>query len=335
MNGVHLADDLIVDQALESLRAALAPTDPPARADLPGGAFLRWGDADPRRIYVIPSLTPAWIPLLAERIGEAHQPAVVITRHVSDAASAELRRRGIEFVDTAGNAWLRPGTGVVWISGRRPPPPAKPVPERLGGAAWQVAFVLLRDPALEMASVRALADAAGVSHGAADAALRALHGRGWIQHLGRSGHPIVARAALIEAWRTGFTDRLAPRLDVLTVRPHPEPLEDWHDRVAAALADRRVIVGGELGARLSGHDVHPTTATLYAANWERGLLGPLRLLPDPTGTVVLRRAFSRYVADEGSEVVCPLLLLGELSAVADMRLDPTREALMGALAGRA
>lgn len=67
------------------------------------------------------TLTKAQALLLLLRRAELPCPLLLIARHVNQEMAEELRQNGLEFIDTAGNAYINQPPVYVFIKGNRPP----------------------------------------------------------------------------------------------------------------------------------------------------------------------------------------------------------------------
>lgn len=291
-------------------------------------------------VETMTTLRPSTVALAADRVrGRASpHPVLLVTTHASPETARFLRARGVEFLDTGGNAYLdQPGLLVV-SDGHRVESAGHPThADRVGTAALQVAFVLLRDTDAGSLSVRALGERAGVSHGAAAAALQAFDQRGWIRNLGRRGQHVVDAPALLMGWTIGFTNQLSSKLVISRADPPGgASVERWARDLHDTFGPGHALLGGEAAAAACGHALRPVTASVYVREWTPETMRLVRLLPSPRGAVAVRKAFAPGVHDpDHSSVADPLLLLAELTTIPDERLDTTRAALRERVLARA
>lgn len=144
---------------------------------------LRWGTSRQRfAVHVLTSVRLA--PVLAAR-GETPQ-AMVVAPWIAPRIGAQLRAAGVCYVDSVGNASVRFGTVLIEVSGRQRPARTPSPPDRAPGslvspANRRVIAALLADRALEQATLRELATAAGVSLGQAHKATALLADAGFVR----------------------------------------------------------------------------------------------------------------------------------------------------------
>ena len=307
---------------------------------LPAGleAEIRDGTVEIRRnravhaYAVLPkrAVRPSTIASVADAARAQDRTTLLVSEYVSPECAELLRARGLAFADAAGNVFLDTPEYLVLVTGRRPPALVVDPGERLAAAALQVAFVLLRDPDAASLGVRALGVTAGVSHGAAANALRTFTRRGWLDADGRIGDA----QGLVAAWVAGFADRLGPKLVLARATPPGAPsVEVW----ARGVADRvsRDLLGGEAAAMVGGMPLRGPTGSVYVGAWDAAAMKRLRLAPSAHGPITVRSAFAPSLGDPADpRLADPLLVLAELSALPDERLDETRAVLRERVSAR-
>lgn len=277
---------------------------------------------------VKPNLRTAHLAGLRELRATLPRPLLLITDHVSTPLAQELREQGLFFLDESGNAFFDTHAWLVLLTGqpkRTPTPKERP----LGASVWQVAYVLLRCPALETGTVRALADQAGVSVGAVQGAIELLEARGWLVNLGRRGQPVTDRMGLWRGWEDGYIDRLGPKLHLAKATPLGFPtLQQWGHPLREHLEPANALLGGELAAQFHGTDILAITATLHVERWDADLMRKLRIVPAEKGAITIRRKMGALDHDEvHPDLADPLLVRAELLTLADERLDASRRML--------
>lgn len=131
---------------------------------------LRWGGVRQRfSLYGAPAVRLGRV--LASRQGA--DPALVAAPWIAPRMGEQLRAAQVAYVDTVGNASVRFGPVLLEVSGRPRPPRAQPeapavrLRQLVSPAHARVVSALLADEALGAATLRELADAAGVSLGQA------------------------------------------------------------------------------------------------------------------------------------------------------------------------
>lgn len=244
---------------------------------------------------------------------------VLVTHYVTPGMAEILRREGIEFVDTAGNAFLdRPGM-YVFVKGMKAPGglPAAAPGRLFQPAGLRVIFVYLARLGAtgggRALTVTELAQAAGVSLGSASQARQALLADGYLEPAEEGREMVRNRRELLERWVRAYGERLRPK--TLLDRLHPRNPRYWQQ----ALHDETVAHGGETAvAKLLGELV-PAVGTLYVAGWPKGTVLGLGLTADPQGTVEVREMFWHDPGLLAGDCVPPLLIYADLLATDNPR----------------
>jgi hypothetical protein len=186
----------------------------------------------------------------------------------------------VQYVDTAGNAWIEFGDVLIDVRGRQRPDFGARRPTSAGNlfsaGRAQVVLTLLAWPQLWGASRREVAQAAGVSVGQAHNALTLLEQAGYGAHRVHAHH-----TDLLDLWAAAFPTGLAPRLTLATYAgdvDHPQKLS----------ADESIFLSGASAIR----DVlRPVTLTLYVETLDPRLAIKNRWRTDGHPNVVVRRKF--------------------------------------------
>ncbi len=242
---------------------------------------------------------------------------VLVTDYVNPITAADFRRRQIQFVDSAGNAYLRRGNLFVFVSGQAAP--ARPRPSRtlaFRKSGLRAAFVLLSSPRLRQGSTRQIAQAAGVALGSVPGALQALRELGYVEEI-RGKRRILNHERLIAQWTDAYARALEPTL--LLQRFAGKSGDWWRD---PRTAERYGVQwGGETAAAILTEEVVPEDIVFYGNDLPTRLITDHRLQPDPSGTVIVRKRFWNFDTEfPRREIVPPLLVYADLVTTGDSRL---------------
>jgi hypothetical protein len=262
-------DRLLLENALDALQGttglpgrAIGPDDGPA----PTHAQLREG----HRTFEFPVFIQPRIDRTAqldvanaqliEKLGNI---GVLVTEYLTPALAEHCRtRQHQQFIDTAGNAFLRlPGLHVV-IQGRPRPTAAQPRaatrPRAMAtGAAQRIVFLLLCQPDYLRRPYREIAKAAGVALGVVGRVLKDLAEQKYI--VGGTGQwRFLEPERLFDQWVAFYPAQLRPKLGARRFTAD-DPV--WWQR--AELTTNRACWGGEVGAELLTGLLQPATFTVY------------------------------------------------------------------------
>lgn len=233
----------------------------------------------------------------------------------------------LQFIDAAGNAYLRQPGLLIWVKGERLKENedlhwAKDAAKGKGTATnLRMIFALLCKPELLNAPYRVIKDTAEIALGAVGWVFFDLDERGYT--LGgkqKGGRVMVEPQKLAHEWVTNFPIKLRPKLNP---RKFAAPVQDWWRKVDVTRYNAQW--GGEVAAeRLTGH-LRPETVTIYfhAGEEKKNLtkfVADNKLRADPKGNIEILDAFWDF-NDENimPETVPPLLVYADLAATLDPR----------------
>ncbi|QFU86577.1 hypothetical protein YIM_06825 [Amycolatopsis sp. YIM 10] len=247
-------------------------------------------------------------------------PALVVAPSISEPVADRLRARGIDYVDTAGNARLAWGDVLIDIRGRRKPTvhlakTSSRGSRAFGKAGLKVGFVLLSWPDMASEPLRGLAAASGVSLGTAQMAVDELTAAGYLYE-SAGGRRLARGGELLNRWSEAYSITLGPSL---VLGEFSAGDLSWWPNSAHELREAGALVGGEAAASLIDPRLRPSTLTLYVEKTPLSLIGRHRMTrAEGTGNVHLRQRFWQ-VTEEDSGSVPPTLIYADLLASGDPR----------------
>lgn len=255
-----------------------------------------------------------------------HQGAVLITRSLSIKLAEQCRELEIQFIDTAGNCYLRQQGLYVYVAGVKEAAKAQSMERGLTPAALRLVFAILTRPDILNSNVRKIGEVASISHGAASAALIMLEERGFLSNSDAGRRMLAKPERWLDTWTEGYLGRIRPKLDKIRMSA-PLPLAAVIDRVSPAM--REVAVGGEAAAR--GKGLKPGTFTLYVNLKDphvfKDLVREHKLRRDPNGPIEIIGMFWNTTELENFPNVPDPLIYADLVGIGDARTMEIAEAL--------
>lgn len=128
--------------------------------------------------------------------GTGHDAGLLITTYLTPALAGQCREMGLQFIDTAGNAYLDAAGMFVFVCGQTPPGSLVRPPMRTTGnpSSQRMVFALLCRPALLQATYREIAHLSGIALGSVGAVFNGLAARGWLLETRTEANPEGAGA---------------------------------------------------------------------------------------------------------------------------------------------
>lgn len=289
-----------------------------------------WGTA----AYIVevePKLSESALPGLSHRFHEQLlERRLLVTPYVSPLLAEQLQERRVEFLDSAGNAYLdRPI--YLFVSGKKPKQKSIRSSRALRPAGLRLLYVLLKEPAFLAKTQRELATAAGIALGSVPTILQDLRERGYLRRTGDTPQSLTNPRELFVRWEHGYGELLRLKLYRQTCRLAGSTAV-FDDLLHRLRQHPTILLGGELGAAALTKHLRPETATLHIAEDEKTVMSSLRLIPDSHGNITLLRTFgTQNESDDRHKefhLADPLLIHAELVQTAGERIQEISKMLL-------
>jgi len=245
------------------------------------------------------------------------RPLLVITQFVNPEMADQMRRDGLEFIDTAGNAFIRQGQLHIFAKGNRPPDrsPISPPPRLFMPAGLRAIFSLLSRPDLVNGTYREVAAASGLALGTIAGIMAELKGRLFLIEDQKAVRRLIRKKDLFDSWVAAYAEQLRPR--ILMGRYQGEH-GWWYNKI---LQPAWAQWGGEVAASLITRHLYPQIITVYLAGSRLNeFLLENRLRVESNGSVeILERFWAGDTLAGAPETVHPILIYADLSASGNER----------------
>ena len=242
---------------------------------------------------------------------------LLITKYVTAQLADKLRQENIQFIDTAGNAYINQPPIYIFIKGNRLPEALKPVPVKRAfkPTGLKIIYAFLCNPGLENKPYREIAAVADVALGTVGWIMRDLKEMGYLLDMGKRGCKLMGKDKLLERWVVEYPEKLRPKLTLGRYQGMPE----WW--VQKTLMPNHAQWGGEVAAADLTKYLKPQEATLYIDPTQLNqILLDNRLRKDPNGETEILERFWKPDKDQPVEgTVNPMLVYADLLATGNQR----------------
>jgi hypothetical protein len=212
-----------------------------------------------------------------QQLHSPHLRTFVVGRHVHERSADAFRDMGIAYADTVGNAYIRFGSVVLDVRGRRPSNPERrserfdpdaPGPHSsnlFSTGRAQVIATLLTWPRLAMKPVREIARVAGVSTGQAYSALTLLEQTGYLADRRLRADRIDE---LVDLWTAAYPRGLGQKLAVASYAS-AGGIHDFRQEILSGTSDGvNIDVFALSGESVPGLGLkRPRSVTVYTRDW--------------------------------------------------------------------
>jgi len=244
-------------------------------------------------------------------------PLLLVTKYVNAQMAEQLRQDGIEFIDTAGNAFINQPALYIFVKGNRPPEIAKQarIKRAFKPAGLRMIYAFLCNPGLENKTYREIAAATDVALGTVDWIMRELKELGFLLDMGKRGQRLIQKENLLQRWVTAYPEQLRPKQLIGRYRGE---YGWWEQRKLDPL---KAQWGGEVAAARLTQYLKPEIITIYTTPQQLNqLLIENRLRKDATGEVeILERFWKLAEIWQYEDLVHPILVYADLLATGNQR----------------
>lgn len=270
-------------------------------------------------VQVKSSLTAPVIKYLIDKAPADRRGLLLVAPYVTPGVAQLCIDQGINFLDTAGNAYINHPERLIYIAGQ---PVKNSIRDSLNnskkvwatGSGLRIIFYLLTVPEFIHKNYRDIAEGSGTALGSVGKTMGELEASG---HLVR-GKRLVDKEELARSWAMYYSSVLRPKLSAAKYSVAGSSKDEYMPWRNLKLQHGEAVWSGEEGAyRLDGY-LKPASATLYTWQPRHTLMGKLRLKPDPQGSIEILDAFWHQTF--WTKIEAPALLIyADLISSADSR----------------
>lgn len=242
---------------------------------------------------------------------------LLITKHAAPTLAKKMRDMHIQFIDTAGNAYINRPPLFIFMYGNKAMPlqDEETTTNLFGAAGVRVVFALLCKQNLEKGTYREIADTAGVALGTVAGVMKDLIRQNFLIELVDRGRTLVQKQDLADKWANAYVTKFRARK---IIGRYTAPRDQfWRDTDLRTL---NAYWGGEVAANKLTHYLKPEVITIYTHQPVDNLVMALKLRKDDKGAIELREQFWNFTTDtDKTATVPPLLVYADLLAIGDTR----------------
>ena len=248
---------------------------------------------------------------LEELKNNSNRPIVLIAEYISKKATQELKERGINYIDVAGNAYIKYKDLAIFVEGQKSIKKDKTNQSRaFQETGLKILFHLLNKPEHLQDSYRRIAEQADVSIGSVSNVMAELEE---LNYLLKTNDKRVLKNTtdLLERWVVDFNAVLRPRI----LRKHmrfidQDQLKNWRN-IDINTQNGSILWGGEPGGALLTESLRPEHFTVFTDLELSEVAKKLRLIPSEEGTVEILQKFWKNDIND-NQVVPSLLIYADL-----------------------
>ena len=238
---------------------------------------------------------------------QSDRPIIVIADFISKNATEALKEIGINYIDTAGNAFIKHKDLVFLIEGQKKENKERTnQPRAFQEAGLKILFHLLSNSEHLQDTYRTIAEKADVSLGSVSHVMAEIEGLNFLLKT-KDKRTLKNKRELLERWIVEYNATLRPRIFRKRMRfINADDMRNW--RTINTHSDNGVILwGGEPGGALLTENLRPEKFTVFTDLDLVTIAKTLRLVPDQKGEVEVLQKF--WNTDFENTNVAPTLLV--------------------------
>ncbi|MDO7173889.1 type IV toxin-antitoxin system AbiEi family antitoxin [Mariniflexile sp. AS56] len=220
-----------------------------------------------------------------------NRPIILIAEYISKTAAEEFKNRDINYIDIAGNAYIKFNDLVIFIEGQKKAKKERTNQSRaFQEAGLKILFQLLYKPEHLQDSYRKIAEKADVSIGSVSNVMAELEDLNYL--LKTSDKRVLKnKNELIERWIVAFNAVLRPRIMRKRMRFLDNDFQQQWRNIDTHINDGYVLWGGEPGAAILTENLRPEKFTLFTNLDLSEVARSLKLVPSEKGDVEILQKF--------------------------------------------
>jgi hypothetical protein len=266
------------------------------------------------------NINNAVIALLLQHKKNLKHPILLITRYVNNIKAEELKKNGIQFLDTAGNAYINYGPIYIFVKCNKPPEIYyKNKKQRAFEATGlKVIFALLCNPDLINKPYRYIAEKTDVALGTVGLVVNGLIDLGFIMKMGKMGKQLLKKKELFNRWCIEYNEKLRPKI---LINKFAGPENWWINK---ELNPEYTQWGGEVAANKLIKHIKPEEIIIYADYKKyKNFIIRNRLRKDTNGEITILEKFWKFENNEFKDIVNPILIYADLINIENQRTIET------------
>ncbi|MHA6279355.1 type IV toxin-antitoxin system AbiEi family antitoxin [Salinimicrobium sp. CAU 1759] len=236
-----------------------------------------------------------------------NRPIILIAEYISKKSTEDFKQRGINYIDVAGNAFIRHEDLAIFVEGQKPPKKDKTNQSRaFQETGIKILFHLLNKPQHLQDSYRRIAEQAEVSIGSVSNVMNELEELNYLLKTNQK-RILKNKNELLERWVIEYNAVLRPRIFRKKMRfIDPNQTKNWRN-IDLNFSHGRILWGGEPGGAILTENLRPEKYTLFTDLELSVIANKVRLIPSENGTVEILQKF--WKNDSDNEAVAPALLI--------------------------
>ncbi|QEC76958.1 type IV toxin-antitoxin system AbiEi family antitoxin [Mucilaginibacter ginsenosidivorax] len=248
-------------------------------------------------------------------LNEKFPDIIVIAKSIYPAIREQLRKLGLNYVDSNGNCYIKQSDWLFLIDGQKAKNPVLVNKDRaFTKTGLQLVFHFLVDERYIKSTYRQMAEDYDTALGNINNIVTSLTEQGFLVRTAKKELKLLRKKALLEKWINTYEQKLKPSLYVGSFRLPGGPEQPWRNLL---VKNTETQWGSEPAANIITDYLKPVQLTLYTTETITELIEKYRLIPDDRGPLKIYSKFWKFNQD--TNTVPPLLIYADLVNSGDPR----------------
>ncbi len=245
--------------------------------------------------------------------------------YITPKAKELLREKQVNYLDSAGNMYLKLNTLLIHIEGKSAPSvPGRYKSRAFSKAGGAVVFQFLRDPQLVNEPQRLIAGYAGVSLGTVPKVFEGLQKEKFLIKLDKNKWELSNKEGLLLKWTEVLREKILPSKFLGNFKPAGRSMQQM--LTVKEIKETGFKWGGEPAAAMLTNYLIAEKFSLFVPTKEN-IIKKYKLVPSPTGELELYEKFWNHPEDD-QPYVHPILIYAQLMATGESRNIETAEIIL-------
>ncbi len=242
---------------------------------------------------------------------------IVIAEIIYPNIREKLKQEEINYIDLAGNVFLRLGNNIIYVDGKKDKKLKKAyITDRAFNKAGLILiFHLLHQKDYLNRPYREIANTLGIALGNVTYIVNSLTELGYIRKIEKQKYKLQNMEDLLQKWVQYYPLKLKPNLHLGDFKPWGFNIRDWK---TFKLEPEIALWGAEPAANLLTNYLVPAALTIYTNKNRQEIIINLKLIPETTGILNVYKKFWEF-KDDDKKTVPPILIYADLMNTGDPR----------------
>lgn len=244
---------------------------------------------------------------LEDMRNNSNKPIIFIADYISKEAASQLKNRGFNYIDTAGNAFIKSLELIIYVEGKKRNKARLTNQSRaFQEAGVKIIFHLLSKPENLQHSYREIAHSVEVSLGSVSNVMAELEELNYMIKT-KDKRVLKNKEELLERWLVEFNTVLKPRIIRSRMKFIDSDMAQNWQNMSLNHNQGEILWGGEPAGAILTNNLRPQEFTIYSNLELPEIAKTLRLVPDKTGNVEVCQKF--WKDDNNNQNIAPALLI--------------------------